>query len=165
VRAMSALSCPIASRFIETREDALSYYAHKLAGDHRLAVRGVAIVVRINAEEIHLFTDCRAPCPPEDVTARAGSSRELRCLSRERARMLDLVLPTIEAPAIALRALIHEGVMLLGPADPVARRQCVVVAPSARVGGVYFVRTAFSVTAKDFAAKLGANKPAPWPPK
>lgn len=79
--------------------------------------------------------------------------------------MLDLVLPTIEPPAVALRALIHEGVMLLGPADPVARRQCVVVAPSAREGGVYFVRTAFPVTAKDFAAKLRANKPTPWPPK
>jgi hypothetical protein len=118
---MPALSCPIASRFIDTPEDALSYYAHKLVGDHRVAVRGEAIVVRFNAEEIHLFTDCRQPCPPDDVTARAGSSRELRCLSRERARMLDLVLPTIQAPAVVLRALIHEGVMLLGP-PPIPRR-------------------------------------------
>jgi hypothetical protein len=55
--------------------------------------------------------------------------------------------------------------MLLGPADPVALRQCVVAAPSAREAGVYFVRTAFLVTAKDFAAKLRASKVAPWPPK
>jgi hypothetical protein len=83
---MTFLSCPIASRFIETREDALAYYQHKLVGDHRVDVGGIAIVVRFNAEEIHLFTDCRAPCPPGDVMARAGRSREIRCFSGQRAR-------------------------------------------------------------------------------
>jgi hypothetical protein len=158
------ISCPIASRFIDTREDAAAYYAYKLAGDHPITVLGVALVVRFNAEEIHLFTDDRTPCPPADVTARAGASGEVRCLSRERARLLDLVLPTIQAPAVALRALIRGGVMLLGPADPAARRMCVVVAPSAREAGVYFVRTAFPVAGKDFAAKLRAQR-VPWPPK
>lgn len=61
--------------------------------------------------------------------------------------MLDGALPTVEAPAVTLRALVNDGVMLVGPADPMARRQCAVVAPSAREAGIYFVRTAFPVTA------------------
>lgn len=60
-------SCPIMSRFIDTREDALSYYAHKLIGDQAVTVQGVPIVVRFNREEIHHFTDKRTPCPACDI--------------------------------------------------------------------------------------------------
>ncbi len=158
------LSCPIASRFIETREDALSYYAHKLVGDHRIDVGGVAIVVRFNAEEIHLFTDCRTPCPPGDVTARTGGSPEIRCFSRERARMLDFVLPTIRAPVVAHKAKMERGVLLFGPVDPSAQRLGVIVAPT-RKANVYFVRTAYGVSPKDFAAARRSGQAAPWLPK
>jgi len=161
---MPALSCPIASRFIDTREDALSYYAHKLAGDHAITVRGVALVVRFNVEEIHLFTDERSPCPPADVTARAGASGEVRCFSRERARALDRILPILQAPAVAHDAKMQKGVKLFGPADPAARRLCVIVAPG-REAHVYFVRTAYDVSPKDFAAARGSGRAAPWPPK
>lgn len=158
-------SCPVASRFIETREDALSYYSHRLVGDHRVTTQGAPIVVRFNPEEIHLFTDDRAPCPPDDIVAREGRCGEVRCFSRERARLLDQILPTVRAPAVVLRALIPGGVMLLGPADPAARRMCIVVAPAAREAGVFFVRTAFPMSPKDFAAKRRSSKPTPWPPK
>jgi hypothetical protein len=161
---MSFISCPIASRFIETREDALSYYAHKLVGDHRVDVGGVAMVVRFNAEEIHLFTDRRAPCPAGDVMARAGRSREIRCFSAQRARMLELVLPTIQAPAVAHEAKMEGGVKLFGPAARSAQRLCIIVA-SDREANVYFVRTAYPVSPKDFAAARSSGHAAPWPPK
>lgn len=161
---MTFLSCPIASRFIETREDALAYYTHKLVGDHRVDIGGIAIVVRFNAEEIHLFTDCRAPCPPRDVMARAGRSREIRCFSGQRARMLDLVLPTIQAPAVAHEAKMEGGVKLFGPADRSAQRLCIIVA-SGREANVYFVRTAYPVSPRDFAAARSSGHAAPWPPK
>ncbi len=162
--ASSWLSCPIRSRFIDTREDACAYYAFRLVGDHPVSVQGVSVVVRFNPEETHLFTDTRSPCPSGDVVRRAGASGELRCFSAERARLLDLILPTIAAPVVTLRATISSGAMLLGPPDPSARRLCVVVAPSARDRGLWFVRTSYPVSPKDFAAAR-RGRAVPWPPK
>jgi hypothetical protein len=157
-------SCPIASRFVDTREDALSYYAHKLVGDHHVTpLGGVPIVVRFNLEEIHLFTDERTPCPPECVVHRPGvRAREVRCFSVERARRMDLILPTVEAPVTALRARKPGATMLFGPPDPSSTyRLCVVVAPGARV---YFVRTAYPVDPTSYRNALKSPR-APWPPK
>jgi hypothetical protein len=158
------LSCPIAARFIATRDDACAYYAYRMVGERRIEVDGVTLRVRFNAEETHLFTDTRHPCPPGDCVRRAGASGEVRCFSLARARMLDAILPTLERPAVVLRAKIPGGVMVFGPADASAWRMSVVVAP-ARDGDLFFVRTAFSVSPKDFAAAVRAQQRAPWPPK
>ena len=155
--------CPIASRFIDTRDDALSYYEHRLVGDHPVTLRGgIPMVVRFNREEIHLFTEKRTPCPPDCVTHRPGArSREVRCFSVERARMLDLVIPTIVAPITALRA--RTGTKLFGPPEQgSSRRLCVVVTPGDRV---YFVRTAFPVNPTGFKNALRSDPPTPWPPR
>lgn len=154
------LSCPIASCFIDNREDARAYYRYKLAGEHPVTTRGVAIVVRFNSEEIHPFTDRRQPCATEDLVVRGGRSGEVRCFCSQRARLMDLILPTIIAPVFALQAEIPGGTKLLGPPDGSAQRLAVVVAPDQ---GVYFVRTLFIVSPKDFAAARRA-RPVPWPP-
>lgn len=160
------LACPVASRFIETADDARAYYRFRLVGDHAVTVCGVPLVVRFNPEETHLFTDDRQPCPPGDVVRRAGASGELRCFSVVRARALDLVVPTVAAPVKALVARVAGGVQLFGPPDPAStRRVCVVVAPSGRAPGVYFVRTAYDVTPDAYRRALASSRPAPWPPK
>lgn len=156
-------SCPIRAEYIVTPDDARAYYACRMVGEHRITVDGVGLRVRFNAEEIHLFTDTRQPCPPRECVRRIGVSGEVRCFSLERARALDKILPTLERPAVALCATIPDGVMVLGPADPSARRLAVVVAP-ARDADLFFVRTLFPVTPKDFAAKLRAKRAA-WPPR
>jgi hypothetical protein len=158
------LSCPIASRFIDTRDDALSYYAHRLAGDHGVSIAGTALTVRFNPEEIHAFTDTRSPCPPQDVVRRRGG-REIRCFSRERARLMDRMLEAVAKPAAALSARMPGSVMLFGPADPGARRVCVVLGPDTRDSGVWFVRTAYPVTAEAFVRAKRLHRPAPWPPQ
>ena len=111
--------CPIASRFIDTCEDARAYYALRLVGERPVSVGGVPLVIRFNREETHIFTDTRNPCPPGDVVRRAGASGELRCFCVDRARLLDLILPTIAAPVVTLRATMPGGVMLLGPPESV----------------------------------------------
>lgn len=155
--------CPIFSRFIETREDAFAYYAFRLVGERPVTVRGVPLVVRFNPEEIHIFTDTRAPCPPPDIVRRAGRSSEVRCLCIERARAMDLILPTIEAPVAARRARMPGATMLFGPPDPAStRRLCTIVAPGGRV---YFVRTSYLVNPTEFRQALKSNPiAAPWPP-
>jgi len=158
------LSCPIAARFVDTREDALSYYAHKLVGDHAITLGGgEPMVVRFNPEEIHLFTDERSPCPPDCIVCRPGAhAQETRCFSVERARRMDLVLPTIQAPVTSLQARKPGATMLFGPPDPKSTvRLCVVVAPGAQV---YFVRTAYPVAPTAYREAL-RGKRAPWPPK
>lgn len=161
--AMAFLSCPIASRFIETCEDARAYYACRLVGEHPIHVRGGALlVVLFNPEETHPFTDDRNPCPPEDVVRRAGRSGELRCFERTRARLMDRILPTITDPVAAFRAMMPGAVQLYGPPEAGARRVCVVVAPAG--GARWFVRTAYPVNAEGFArARRGGV--VPWPPK
>ena len=160
---MSFLSCPIASRFIETSEEARAYYAFRLVGQHAIHVRGVPLVVQFNPEETHLFTDERNPCPPGDVVRRAGRSGELRCFERTRARMMDRILPTIAGPVAAFRALIPGGVQLYGPPESSAPRVCVVVAPAG--GARWFVRTAYPVTSDKFARARREGFVVPWPPK
>lgn len=162
--AMPFLSCPIASRFIDTREDAHAYYAFRLLGDHALLVDGrVPIIARFNPEEIHFFTDERTPCPPGDVVRRAGRSGEVRCFDRSRARLMDRILPTIAKPVAAFRASIPGGVLLYGPAEVNAQRVCVVVAPSG--GEKWFVRTAYPASAESFVRARRAGFVVPWPPK
>lgn len=161
---MDFLSCPIASRFIETSEDARAYYAFRLVGEHSLLVRGAGpLVVVFNPEETHLFTDERDPCPPSDVVRRVGRSGELRCFERSRARLMDRILPTIAAPVAAFRALIARGVQLYGPPEVGARRVCVVVAPLS--GEKWFVRTAYPVAQDQFARARRTGFVVPWPPK
>lgn len=161
---MPFLSCPIASRFIDTCEDARAYYAERLVGEHTILVRtGGSLVVRFNSEEAHPFTDERNPCPPDDVVRRAGRSGEMRCFERTRARLMDRILPTIAAPVAAFRALIQGGVQLYGPPEVGARRVCVVVAPLG--GATWFVRTSYPVNAEGFARARRGSLAVPWPPK
>ena len=158
------LSCPIASGYIVTREDACAYYAFKLVGDHPLEVKGTRLVIRFNPEEIHLFTDTRSPCPPGDVLARGGASREVRCFSLDRARKLDAILPMLRTPAAALLAKIPGGTLVYGPPDAVFPwRLGIVVAPAGE-SNVYFVRTSFLASPKEYAAAL-RGKRSPWPPE
>jgi hypothetical protein len=156
-------SCPIASRFVDTREDALSYYAHRLVGRHELDVKGTVVAVWFNPEEIHLFTDERTPCPACDVLRRTGASGEVRCFSRERARRMDEILATLRNPAAALVARIRGGRTVYGPADSRAQRLAVVVAPGS--DGAWFVRTVWPATARSFRDACASNARAPWPPK
>jgi hypothetical protein len=156
-------SCPIESRFIDTREHALSYYAHKLIGDHKVTVKGVPITVRFNAEEIHHFTDERSPCPPSDVVKREGKSGEVRCFARDRARNMDGVLDALRRAAVVHAAKIPGGRVVYGPAGANAQRLAVVIGPGG--GNVWFVRTVFNVSAQSFASACRSAKPAPWPPK
>jgi hypothetical protein len=148
----SFASCPLASRFIDTREDALSYYAHRLAGDRPIAVKGAEITIRFNPEEIHLFTDERTPCPACDVIRRDGRSREVRC------DILDT-----PGPGRAVhRAKTPGGLVVYGPAGANMPRQAVVIGPGA---GVWYVRTAYPVSAKAFVKACRSERPAQWPPK
>jgi hypothetical protein len=158
------LSCPIAARFIVTPDDACAYYEFKFVGDHPLEIGGRRLTIRFNAEEIHIFTDTRSPCPAGHLVARIGVSGEVRCFCLDRARKLDAILPTLRAPAAALRAKIPGGTAIYGPADASAWRLAVVVAPSARENDVYFVRTMFPVSPKDFQSAIRGDRSS-WPPK
>lgn len=157
-------SCPIASRFIDTVDDARSYYRHKLVGDHGIVVKGVHVLVRFNPEEHHHFskgTPCEK-CPGCIAVARDGTGRDSRCFSRDRARSLDAILDTLRNAAVVHQARISGGRVVYGPVVPGSPRMCVVIAPDQ---GVWFVRTAYAVSAKEFASALRSGRPAPWPPK
>lgn len=157
--------CPIASKFIDTREDAAAYYAYRLEGDHPVEVGGVALIVRFNGEETHAFTDNRKPCPEHHIVVRNGG-HERRCLCIARARRMDLILPTVRKPAVTLRAKSHRGVMLIGPEEaPHRLRICVVVAPESQNPNVYFVRTLYDVSPKQFEQYRRSEPGVRWPPE
>jgi len=158
------LSCPIAARFIETADDARSYYAHKLVGLHDVTVKGAALVIRFNHEEIHHFTEstpCKW-CPGCTRVSRRGRSGEQRCFNRSRARQMDAILDTLRKAAVVHEAKMAGARMVYGPADVNAQRLAVVIGEET---GVWFVRTAFSVSAKEYLKALRSGKAAPWPPK
>jgi hypothetical protein len=157
--------CPLRAEFIDNVEEARAYYAYKLEGDRSIEVRGTTLIVRFNREEIHLFTEAirEGATPPQDrLVFREGSS-EVRVFSRQRARTLDRILPTIREPICALTAKIHRGIQLIGPADAHGLRISVVVAPGSE-DRVFFVRTMFPLTPTDFA-RARRGRPRPWPPK
>lgn len=156
------ISCPIESRFINTREDARAYYAFKMVGDHPIVVQGHAVTIRFNREETHLFTDKRQPCPECDQVPRESRYAEDRCFCVVRARRMDDILPTLQHAARLLAAKIHRGIQVIGPDAPGKQRLSIVVAPE---GAVWFVRTVFPMDAKAFAQACRSTRPAPWPPK
>lgn len=155
----------VRSELIETIQEARDYYAERLVGDHAVSVRGVDIVVRFNAEEIHLFSEeVRAGSNPDasQLVWRKGRTGEVRFFARARARLLDGIIPTLAAPARVLAAKIPGGCMVVGPAQPAGWRLAVVIAPCDS-RGVFFVRTAFPMEPKAFADAV-RGRPAKWPP-
>lgn len=150
------------SALICTPDEARAYYRARLVGDHEITSRGQPVCVRFNAEEIHLFTedirDGSTP-RPEMLIMRAGG-REGRVFSRQRARLLDRILPTIKDPAKCLRAK-NGGFQLIGPAGAEGDRLAVVIGADR---GVWYVRTAYPLDAAGYRHALTA-RPAPWPPK
>lgn len=160
-------SCPLASRHIDTPEDAASYYAHRLVGDRIVRfAEGRELAIRFNAEEIHLYTTAKLPPgrEPPQVT-RPGRTGEVRWFDVERARLLDHVLATIGAPAVAVPAKMPGGILLLGPPDLDLRQRIgVVVGPDTRSLGVWFVRSSYVVSPRDFTAYTRAKHRPPWPP-
>lgn len=87
----------------------------------------------------------------------------MRCFARDRARRMDAVLDTLKRAAVVHAAKTPGGRLVYGPADANAQRLGVVIGRGG--GNVWFVRTAFPVSAKDFANARGSARPAPWPPK
>jgi hypothetical protein len=162
--AFAYLCCPIASRFIDTLDEARAYYDERLVGDHIISVNGTRVIIRFNAEEIHLFTDHGAPRSMADLVARPSDPREVRSFSRERARRMDAILPTLSAPGAAIPGKGSRSILVHGPGAPSAWRLGVVVAPDRRDRRVYFVRSAFEVAPKNYAAALRGARVA-WPPK
>lgn len=157
--ALDFKSCPIASRFIDDATGARAYYLFRLVGDHRFMVGEVEIVVRFNAEEIHLFTrDSTGPIPASEVVRRSDA-REVRRFDLVRARALDLVLPTIRRPVKALRAKDPRCVQLIGPTDAVGHRLNVIVCRAAPM----YVRTSFVLTPTDYQRAVRRNPGATWP--
>ncbi|MBE7481147.1 MAG: hypothetical protein HS104_14335 [Polyangiaceae bacterium] len=159
----------IRSELIETLEEARAYYAERLVGDHSVVVGDRTLVLRFNQEEIHLFTEeviaGRTP-PPEKLVRRPGVSGETRVFSKQRARLMDQVLPTVRAPVRVLRAKIASGALLVGPPTlDSGARLAVVVAPG-READLFFVRTCYPMSVADFARALaGKPKASPWPPE
>jgi hypothetical protein len=156
-------SCPSASRFIETADDARAYYALKLVGDHTISVNGTRVIIRFNSEEIHVFTDGGAPKSTADLVPRPSDPREVRTFSRERAQRMDVILPTLSASCVAIQGNGPGSILVYSP-DAMVWRLGVVVAPDRRDRHVYFVRSAFPVSPKDYAAALRGAR-ATWPPK
>ena len=153
-------SCPIASRFIDDATGARAYYLFRLVGDHRFLVGEVEIVVRFNAEEIHLFTrDSNGPFPASEIVRRGGGAKEARRFDLVRARALDLVLPTLQRPVKALRAKDPRCVQLIGPADGAGHRLNVIVCRAAPM----YVRTSFVLTPTDFQRAVRSTPGATWP--
>lgn len=121
--------------------------------------------VRFNPEEIHLFTDSN-PIEGAELVGRPGKhAREVRYFDRTRARALDRVLDTLRNPARVLPAKTPRAVCVYGPPQSGSPRMCVVVGPES-AGGCWYVRTAYGVSAEDFAKALrvAAGKGARWPP-
>lgn len=150
---------------IETREEALAYYA-TLTGDHRIVVSDVEVTIRFVAEEIHPFTvsveEGRSP-PESSVVRRPDKSGETRIFSRQRARLLDEILPTLSNPVGCVPGTAPKSLQVYGPANKDGQRLAVVLIPHRNY---YIVRTAFPLSREDFA-KLARKKsrPLPWPPK
>lgn len=161
---LAFFSCPIASRFIDTLDDARAYYALKLVGDHTISVNGTRLIIRFNDEEIHVFTDHGAPKSMADLVARPSDPREVRTFSRERARKMDAILPTLRAPGVAVPGKGPKSIVVHGPDAQFAWRLCVVVVPDRRDRRVYFVRSVFEASPKNYAAALRGPR-ASWPPK
>jgi hypothetical protein len=145
--ASSPLSCPTRSEFIQTRDEALLCYKDRLVGQkHIIVVARETLQVVFHPDEIHAFTDDRAPCPLCDVVRRGGPRPEERCFCRTRARMLDRILEVVELPGASAAARVQGGVTLFGPGKPGPRKLAVVLAPGR---DVWFVRTSHPIDKKD----------------
>ena len=129
-------------------------------------MKGAQLVIRFNPEEIHLFTaitEERPGCPDGDLVRRSGRSGEVRCFDRVRARRLDDILPTLANAAVIHQAKTPGGRLVFGPAGKDSWRYGVVIGPGG--GNIWYVRTAYSVSAKAFVQACRSKRPAPWPPK
>jgi hypothetical protein len=159
-------SVVLRSELIATAEEAQDYYA-LLVGDHEINVRGQVVTIRFASEEIHPFTEkLRAGSTPraEFLVRRPGKSGEVRVFSRCRARRLDDIIPTLENPSGCVAAKKPGALMVFGPSDTTGSRMAVIIAPD---GGACFVRTAYTLTAKEYRDLLrsGTSRRLPWPPK
>lgn len=163
--ALEFVSCPIQSRFIDSADDARAYYHFRLVapGPHLIEVQKRQLQIQFNALETHLFSTEKKITDAEMV-ARVGE--EPRYFARERARLMDLILPALSNPSGAIPARIRDGVSVYGPPFRDARRLCVVLAPE-RSFKRWFVRSAYPVSAQDYrnaVAAAGRQRRVLWPP-
>lgn len=152
---------------IESLRDALDYYAG-LVGDHQITVAGRSITIRFAFEEIHPFTEAPKPgrrAPESMLVYRPGRTGEVRVFSRQRARLLDKILPTLTSPAGCVAGKMPRSLMVFGPCDSVGARIAVIICPDS--DGAFTVRTAYSIDMKEFGTltRSGRNRRLPWPPK
>jgi hypothetical protein len=86
----------IRSELIETRQEAVDYYAARIAGRRVLSCHGKEVAILFPGDGAHLFSeeaDGTDSIPKEDAIVRrvSGGRTETRRFSLERARLLDEV--------------------------------------------------------------------------
>lgn len=129
----------IRSAFIKTPQEALDYYAARLAGARALSCHGRAVEVHFEADGTHMYSegaDAAAIVASERITRRVPGGRiELRRFALARALLLDDVIRAIEDFTVSIPGTGPSGVekrMLHGPRLPSGEYLRVVLRPGPR---------------------------------
>jgi len=120
---------PKCSSEIESPSDALEYVRERMVGDHTIVLGEKKVTIRFASEENHYFTVSikKGRTPPPDLVITRHKSKEKRLFSRQRAKLIDQILPTLERAAGAVAAKMSKGTLVYGPADASGRLMAVIV--------------------------------------
>lgn len=159
----------IRSALIETRQEALDYYAARIAGLHTIVCYGRPVRIAFPREGTHMFSEDAAPgtpLAPEDRVVRRvhGGRIEERRFSLDRARLLDLVPVAIERFVVSIPGTGpsgRENRMLHGPALNDGRYLRVVLRPGP--GSDWTCVSAYPVSLDVFRSCVRAKR-ARFPP-
>jgi len=160
----------IRSEFIATRQEAVDYYAARIAGVRALNCRGQALTVVFPGDGAHLYSegfkgDPTTLAPAEKVVRRvAGGRIEVRRFSLVRAVALDLLQRTVEHYGFAIAGDGNDGrekVMLHSHPLPSGGRLRVVLRPGP--GSHWTFVSAYEVNRAAWL-QLAQAKRLPFPP-
>ncbi len=158
----------IRSSFIDTRAEALDYFAARIVGERLLTVGGVEVRIRVPHDGIHIFTTDPGELPLEPgerVERRVQGGRvDVRRFSLERARLLDEVYTAIERFTVSTGGTGRQGGenrLLHGPALPDGQHMRVVLRPE---GGTRFACVSAYPVAKDVWLAARRDRRAKFPP-
>jgi hypothetical protein len=163
------LTVVLRSELISTREEALAYYASRVAGRRVLTCYGKPIAIVFEAEGTHFFSeeakDGQAIEGADRIQRRVPGGRvEVRRFSIDRARLLDQIIPAIERFTVSIPGTGpggREKRMLQGPAMKDGRYVRVVLRPGP--GDAYTAVTAYPITIEKWRECVRARR-AKFPP-
>lgn len=162
------MTAPASSSLITTKEEALEYFAARIAGARKVICYGTAVGLVFEREGTHFFSEDPGADPlnaAERIQRRvAGGRLELRRFNLDRARLMDHIVPAVERFTVSLPGTGRAGLekrMLHGPALADGRYLRVVLRPGP--GEAWTAVTAYPISLAQWREAV-RSKRAKFPP-